>query len=104
MKVHNINGTSRNKCKCGTWKKHWEDFNEKGEPWPSECVEISCKRTASDGAHVQKEEGKDKSWYIIPLCDVHNGPKFHGKTIEIDNDTSFASANRSETCEKANSK
>ncbi len=65
------------------------------------CSEKDCTRAPTVGAHVQKEIGKDKSWFIIPLCARHNGPEFHGKTITISDSTSFASANRSETCEKS---
>ena len=99
MKVHNINGTSDNKCKCGSWEAHWEKFNEYKRPWPKYCSESACLEIASVGAHVQKEVGTNK-WYIIPLCAKHNGPKFHGKSIEVSASTSFAPANREETCEK----
>ena len=98
MKVHNINGTSDNVCKCGTWKSHWEEYNEKGDVWPTYCSEVSCVERAAHGAHVQKEIGSDKQWYIIPLCTRHNGPEFHGKSIDVSDLTSFAQANRSETC------
>ena len=98
MEVHNLNGTSKNKCKCGSWKAHWEKFNDKGDTWPTLCREATCFEAAEDGAHVQKEKGTDKKWYIIPLCAKHNGPKFHGKTIKILDSTVFAPANQSETC------
>jgi len=98
MKVHNINGTSDNKCKCGSWKAHWEKYNEKRIAWPTDCSGANCNEPAVHGAHVQKEIGSDKKWYIIPLCAQHNGPEFHGKSIDVSGDTSFASANRSETC------
>ena len=102
MKVHNINGTSDNTCKCGSWKAHWEDYNEKGQSWPKYCSEKSCLQSPTVGAHVQKEDITSAKWYIIPLCKTHND-KF-GETIEVSDNTAFASANRSETCEKANSK
>lgn len=101
MQVHNINGTSDNECVCGSWKNHWIKYNEKGQEWPVFCSEKDCTCAPTVGAHVQKEIGKDMSWFIIPLCARHNGPKFHGKTITISDSTSFASANRSETCEKS---
>ena len=99
MKVHNINGTSDNKCRCGSWEAHWEKFNEYKRSWPKYCSESTCLERASVGAHVQKEAGTNK-WYIIPLCAKHNGPKFHGESIEVSASTSFAPANRKETCEK----
>ena len=100
MQVHNINGTSDNECKCGSWKAHWEKYNETRATWPTYCSEKTCTERATVGAHVQKEQGKDKKWYIIPLCDKHNGPKYHGASIEVSDNTSFAPANQSETCDK----
>jgi len=99
MKVHNINGTSDNKCKCGSWRAHWEKFNEARDPWPICCSAYGCFDAAAVGAHVQKENGSGK-WYIIPFCNKHNGPEFYGKSIEVSDGTSFAPANRKETCEK----
>ncbi len=96
MKVHNINGTSGNTCKCGSWKAHWENYNEYHFAWPKFCSEKTCTNHATLGAHVQKEVGSDKKWYIIPLCDHHN--TCFGETIEVGDGTSFASANRGETC------
>lgn len=96
MKVHNINGTSDNECKCGTWKAHWEKYNEKHASWPKWCSEKNCVSTPTVGAHVQKEVGADKDWYIIPLCADHNNMR--GKSIDIVESTSFASANRGKTC------
>lgn len=94
MKVHNINGTSDNTCKCGSWKAHWEKYNEKGLSWPTYCVATGCYNKATVGAHVQKES--NSKWYIIPFCDHHNA--CYGESVEVDSSTSFASANRSETC------
>ncbi len=96
IKVHNINGTSDNKCKCGSWEKHWEEFNEFQLPWPSRCSEKDCLNFAELGAHVQKEDGSSSQWYIIPLCREHNACR--GESIEVRDDTSFASANRGKTC------
>lgn len=98
MKVHNINGTSDNTCKCGSWKAHWEKYNEYHRSWPDYCSEKSCIHPPTVGAHVQKEESSSAKWYIIPLCKEHND-RF-GESIEVGDGTSFASANRSETCEK----
>lgn len=100
MKVHNINGTADNKCKCGSWRAHWENFNEYHFVWPKYCSEKSCLYAPTIGAHVQKEESSSAKWFIIPLCDRHNGAEFHGKTIEVNDGTSFALASRRETCER----
>jgi hypothetical protein len=31
-----------------------------------------CGNKATDGAHVQKDNPYDRSWYIIPLCHACN--------------------------------
>lgn len=95
MKVKNINGTSDNTCKCGSWLKHWEKFSHKS--LPTYCVESTCTKVPSVGAHVQKDSTTDNKWYIIPLCDSHNK-----KTAEltIADSTTLVSANVSETCGK----
>lgn len=96
MKVKNINGTSDNTCKCGSWLEHWKKFI--GQPLPTYCPEIKCTQKPEVGAHVQKDNSTDSSWYIIPLCKSHNGQT--GGTIEISDGTKLASANVSETCGK----
>ncbi|MGN0855307.1 MAG: hypothetical protein ACI4R9_07295 [Kiritimatiellia bacterium] len=101
MKVHNINGTSDNKCKCGSWRAHWEKFNERSLAWPRICSEKSCINPPTLGAHVQKENFSTAKWYIIPFCDKHN--KCVGESLDVREGTSFAPANRSETCEKTSS-
>lgn len=94
MKATNINGTSDNTCKCTSWKAHWEKYS--GEKFGT-CVEKTCLNDATVGAHVQKE-GSDDHWYIIPLCDTHNGK--HGETLELYQTPKFVSANVAETCGK----
>jgi hypothetical protein len=94
-KVKNINGTSDNNCKCGSWLKHWEKFSGQKPGW---CAEASCRKDSTVGAHVQKSESLDNKWYIIPLCGDHNA--LEGKEISIMDSTILVSANKSETCEK----
>lgn len=53
-RVKNINGTSQNTCKCGSWLKHWEKFSGQTANC---CGVIGCQRTDVVGAHVQ-ESGK----------------------------------------------
>ena len=96
MKVTNINGTSDNKCKCDSWLDHWKKFS--GQSLPTYCPEVKCIKTPEVGAHVQKENSTDNSWYIIPLCKDHNAEK--GKSLEISDTTKLVSANVSETCGK----
>jgi hypothetical protein len=81
MRVKNLNGTSDNpKCPCGTWLKHWE--NHTGLPAIS-CSVSDCIGDADVGAHVQLKDGNDNAWYIIPLCNKHNGK--HGQELIIGN-------------------
>ncbi|MDR1249030.1 MAG: hypothetical protein LBK63_06980 [Treponema sp.] len=79
MKVRNINGTSDSPdCPCGTWLKHYENYS--GIDTPA-CAESSCVENAEVGAHVQKMDKDDRSWYIVPLCKKHNG--LHGQVLDI---------------------
>jgi hypothetical protein len=94
MRVKNINGTSDNLCKCGSWIKHWEKFS--GQSLPSYCPEKSCMKKPEVGAHVQKDNSTDSSWYIVPLCTMHNAEK--GKSIEISDSIELVSANVDKTC------
>ncbi len=94
MRVKNINGTSDNICKCGSWLKHWENFSD--QALPSYCPEKTCVKKAEVGAHVQKDSSIDSSWYIIPLCTMHNAER--GKSIDISNGIELVSANVEETC------
>jgi len=95
IRVKNINGTSDNTCKCGTWLKHWEKFSGKTAGL---CTEIRCQNKAEVGAHVQKSYSSDSSWFIIPLCTAHNNMK--GQEIDVMDGTTFISANTKETCNK----
>jgi hypothetical protein len=96
MKVNNINGTSAKTCKCGSWLDHWKKFS--GESLPTYCPEATCARKPEVGAHVQKDSATDNSWYIIPLCKIHNAET--GKSLDISDSTTLVSANVSETCGK----
>jgi hypothetical protein len=93
-KVKNINGTSQTNCNCKSWLKHWEIYS--GQTTKN-CTEKKCTETDLVGAHVQKANSTDSSWYIIPLCKKHN--KSEGE-IEISDDFMLVSANKKETCEK----
>ena len=92
-KVKNINGTTDNTCKCGSWLKHWEKFSGKT---PNYCSEKNCTQKDLVGAHVQKTTS-DMNWYIIPLCKAHNATMGE---LEIVDSTVFVSANKNETCNK----
>jgi len=94
MKVKNINGTSQNKCKCGSWLQHWKNHGGFDVKY---CREAKCTNTDLVGAHVQKAVSTDKSWYIVPLCNSHNQSE---DILELVQNTTLVSANKSETCEK----
>ena len=96
MKVKNINGTSSNICKCGSWLEHWKNFS--GQTLPSCCPESGCTQKPEVGAHVQKDNSMDDSWYIIPFCTKHNGET--GKSLTVSDSIKLVSANVSNTCGK----
>lgn len=95
MKIRNINGTSANACKCGSWLDHWKRFS--GQAVPSFCPATGCYEKELVGAHVQKDISTDNSWYILPLCKTHNAT---GKSIEVTDAYTLVSANVSQTCGK----
>jgi len=95
MKVININGTSDNTCKCGSWLEHWNKFSGQSISY---CREKTCLKKPEVGAHVQKDSTTDKNWYIVPFCYTHNGKT--GESLEISDNTKLVSANVSETCGK----
>lgn len=96
MKVKNINGTSDNTCKCGSWLDHWKKFSD--QKVPTYCPETICTQKPEVGAHVQKDGSTDTSWYIIPLCAKHNGEK--GKSLTVSDSVKLVPANVNNTCGK----
>ena len=96
MKVINVNGTSDNTCKCGSWLDHWKKYS--GQILGKHCSEKKCTNGPEVGAHVQKDSSTDKSWYIVPLCKPHNGE--NGKSLELIDGIALASANVGQTCGK----
>jgi hypothetical protein len=96
MEVKNINGTVQNTCKCGSWLEHWENFS--GQSLPIYCSDSLCTQKPEVGAHVQKANSADDSWYIVPLCKAHNGKT--GESLTIMDFIELVSANVSLTCGK----
>ena len=94
MKVKNINGTSQNRCKCGSWINHWENYSGLKA---TACSAIGCVNKDLVGAHVQKDSIYDSNWYIVPLCNSHN---FTNGVINIVYGTKLVSANVANTCDK----
>jgi len=93
MKIRNINGTSANASKCGSWLDHWKKFS--GQAVPAYCPEKSCTEKQLVGAHDQKGNSTDNSWYILPLCKTHNAT---GKSIDVSDNYKLVSASVSQTC------
>jgi hypothetical protein len=98
MVIRNINNTSDNKCNCGTWLKHWEQYNNLKQGVPILCPVSTCFNKAEVGAHVQLSDIKDQSWYIIPLCKSCNNKR--GETLDV-GFIALARANARETCGKS---
>jgi hypothetical protein len=97
MKLKNINGTSANKCSCGSWLDHWAVVTK--QVVPHYCPVSSCLERAEVGAHVQKDGSADASWYVVPLCKKHNAAG--AAPLEVGDGTAVASANVAQTCGKA---
>jgi hypothetical protein len=95
MKVNNINGTSQNPCRCGSWLDHWENFS--GQPVPTYCPGFCCYRRDLLGVHVKKAESDDDNWYIVPLCAEHNRAT---GTLTVTDGCRLVSANVRKTCGK----
>ncbi len=93
MKVKNINGTSQNNCKCGSWLKHWEKFSGRKA---YSCSAEGCYGIEIVGAHVQKDSLYDSNWYIVPFCYSHNRSV---NKVELKIGVELVSANKEETCE-----
>lgn len=96
MKVKNINGTSDNACKCDNWLDHWKRFS--GRQLPPFCPENTCSQKPEVGGHVQKDNPADNSWYIMPLCKMHNSKK--GGDLDVSDNVKLVSANVKEMCGK----
>jgi hypothetical protein len=94
MKINNINGTSDNTCKCGSWLDHWKKFS--GQTLPTYCPESTCAQKPEVGAHVQKDSTSDSAWYIVPLCKTHNSKM--GSSLTVSDSVALVSANVSKTC------
>ncbi len=94
MKVENIDGTKDSTCKCGSWLQHWKNY---GGDKVSHCSASGCENSVELGAHVQKADSHDWSWYIVPFCETHNHATYH---VDLVFDTKMVSANVEETCGK----
>lgn len=91
MQIKNLVGTSDNKCKCGSWLNHWENYAKKPSLF---CSVNGCNEMAEVGAHVQTVGFSDQNWYIVPFCHKHNKTS---ETFDVGN-TTLVFANVSVTC------
>lgn len=66
-RVKNVIGSSRYPCPSGyrSWLDYWES---KTGQYASICSAEGCYGHDLVGAHVQKVNSYDNSWYIVPLC------------------------------------
>lgn len=68
-----------------SWIDYWERKTSKRA---NKCHKIGCTESATDGAHVQLENGGNE-WYIVPLCHKCNmqlGQRFYveGPLVPVD--------------------
>lgn len=96
MRLTNVNGTSENNCRCGSWLDHWKKYNSGRQTVPTHCPVNGCYNEVEVGAHVQKDSYSDKNWYIVPLCNAHN--KQTRGSLDVSDTVALASANVSLTC------
>ena len=99
MRVYSINENSEASrlCKCGSWLRHWEAFNARGQKLPATCAVKLCMNSPEVGAFVQESAGYNR-WWIVPLCSFHNHQK--SGPLDLVESVAFCSVERAETCEK----
>lgn len=70
-KVKNVLGSSRFAAPDGysSWLDYWEKQTGTKK---FTCGASGCSNSDLVGAHVQKANSSDKSWYITPLCKACN--------------------------------
>jgi predicted nucleotidyltransferase len=65
MKANNINKTSQNICKCGSWLNHWKNFS--GRSLPKYCPEKACMKVP-ELVHMFKKAIPQIDLGILFLC------------------------------------
>ncbi len=64
----NLRGTSKRKCKCGSWIDHYYNNTPAGAGG-DKCAVLGCGNEAEVGAHVSTRDGRsDTGHYIVPMC------------------------------------
>lgn len=97
MKVNNLNGTTYDTCKCGSWLEHWKKYS--CQTLPTHCPEETCTQAPTVGSHIQKDSSTDRSWYIVPLCSRCNAKT--GESLEVSDHVTLVVANVDSTCGKS---
>lgn len=69
MQYKNLNGTTPNRCKCGSWLAHFQHY---GTGTSTKCAVKGCSNLSEVGGHVKKISAIDSKWYIVPLCKACN--------------------------------
>jgi hypothetical protein len=93
MKIRNINGTPETVCAGGSWMQYWEKFSGQKTSF---CLAAGCVGKDLAGAHVQKADTRDASWYIYPLCISHNE---RARELEVSDGYKLVPVDGVETCE-----
>jgi hypothetical protein len=93
MTVRNLNSTSNNGCRCGSWLEHWARHGGKSAFF---CSTYGCPNIATVGGHVQKDDAHDRAWYVVPLCASCSSKQ--GGELAIWPDTTLVPANIQEAC------
>lgn len=71
MLVRNVRCIADEECKYGSWLEQWRLFARDKTNF---CSRANCKKTAVNGALVQKLEACSHEWFIVPLCEHHFKP------------------------------
>lgn len=93
----NKKGTAKRKCKCNSWKEHWQNISK--EKWPAKCAVKGCKEKPDDGAHTYQTQLRelDQREFIAPLCHKHN---MSNDKFSLRDGTILVPANQFLTCKK----
>lgn len=96
MRVYNIGGNNEafKACACGSWLRHWEAFNIRGQKLPVTCAVKFCMNSPEEGAFVQESAGYNR-WWVVPLCSFHSHQK--SGPLDLVKSVAFASVERCRT-------
>jgi len=80
MRIKNVNGSSKVAARppkpYNSWLEYWGHRTgiqlDPARFYRCPSCDRSFKRDVFDGCHVQKADGNDLRWYIVPLCSSCN--------------------------------